>query len=79
MYVFYVSVKVGFIISNNDEHEFSSIRKWISCCNDIMNHADCILKHEVYLQKMYSCSKNIRGVSFFYVPKISGMSRKSIS
>ena len=57
-----------FIISNT--HEFSTIWKWISCCNDVMNHADCVIKREVYLHKMHSCSKNIRGISFF-VLKIS--------
>ena len=44
--------------------------KWISCCNDVMNHVDCIIKRDVYPQKMHLCSKNIRGISFF-VLKIS--------
>ena len=32
----------------------------MSCCNDVMNHADCVIKRDVYLQKMHSCSKHIR-------------------
>ena len=39
--------------------EFSSIRTWITSYNDVMNHVDCVIKHDVYLLKMYSCSKNI--------------------
>ena len=31
------------------------------CCNDVINHADCVIKRDVYPQKMHSCSKNIRG------------------
>ena len=44
--------------------------KSISCSNDVMNHVDCVIKRDVYPQKMYSCSKNTRGISYF-VPKIS--------
>ena len=61
---------LSFVISNTDKHEFSSIWKWISCCNDVMNYIDCVIKHNVYTQKMHSCSKNICGISFF-VLKIS--------
>ena len=50
---------LSFIISTTDKHEFSSIWKWISCCNDVMNHVDCVIKRDVYPQKMHSCSKNI--------------------
>ena len=32
-----------------------------------MNHGDCVIKSDVYPQKMHSCSKNIRGISFFVV------------
>ena len=53
----------------------SSIWKWISCCNDVMNHVDCVIKRDVYLQKTHLCSKNISSISFF-VLKIS---RKNIS
>ena len=60
---------LSFIISNTDKHEFSSIWKRISC-NDVMNHADYVITRDVYLRKMHSCSKNIRGISFF-VLKIS--------
>ena len=35
-----------------------------------MNHVDCVIKRDVYPQKMHSCSKNIRDISFF-VLKIS--------
>ena len=55
---------LSFIISNTDKHEFSSIWKWISCSNEVKNHVNCIIKHDVYQQKMYSCSKNIHGLSF---------------
>ena len=34
------------IISNIDKHEFSSIWKWISCCNDVMNHVECVIKRD---------------------------------
>ena len=56
---------LSFIIFNTDKHEFSSIWKWISCSNDVMNHADRVIKRDVYPQKMYSCSKNICGLSVF--------------
>ena len=56
---------LSFIISDSDKHEFSSIWKWIRCCNDVMNHVDCIIKRDVYPHKMHSCSKNIRGISVF--------------
>ena len=36
----------------------------MDCCNDVMNHVDCVIKRDVYPQKIYSCSKNIRGISF---------------
>ena len=55
---------LNFIISNTDKYEFSSIWKWISCCNDVINHVDCVIKREVYPQKMHSCSKNIRGKQY---------------
>ena len=72
MYSIYLSTSdlLNFIISKTDKHEFSSIWKWIRCCNDIMNHVDYIIKRDVYPQKMPSCSKNIRGISVF-VLKIS--------
>ena len=75
MYVFYLSFNVSFgelffFISNTEKHEFSSIWKWISCSNDVMNHVDFAVKRDVYPQKMHSCSENIRGLSFFIL-KIS--------
>ena len=72
MYSIYLSMSdlLRFIMANTDKHEFSSIWKWIRCCNDVMNHVDCIIKRDVYSQKMHSCSKNIHGISVF-VLKIS--------
>ena len=63
--LFYLSFHVrllSFVISYTDKHEFSYI---FSCCNDIMNHVDCIIKRDAYPQKMHSCSKNICGISVF--------------
>ena len=54
-------------ISTSDKHEFSSIWNLISSCNDVMNHVDCVIKRDVYPQKMHSCSKNIRGISKKYI------------
>ena len=64
-YSFYLSTSdlSSFIISNTVEHEFRSIWNWISCCNDVMNHVDWVIKRDVYPQKMHSGSKNIRGMS----------------
>ena len=65
MYSIHISASdlLSFIISNTDKHELSSIWKWLSSCNDVMNHIDCVIKRDVYPQKMQSCSKNIRGIS----------------
>ena len=52
-------------MSNTDKHEFSSIWKWIRCCNDVMDDVDCVIKRNVYLQNVHSCTKNIRGISVF--------------
>ena len=30
-----------------------------------MNNVDCVMKSDVYPQKMHSCSENIRGISVF--------------
>ena len=51
MYSIYLSTSdlLSFIISNTDKHEFSSIRKWIRCCNDVMNNIDCVIKRDVRL------------------------------
>ena len=59
-----------FVISNSNKHEFSSIWRWISCCNDVMNHGDYVIKCDVYPQKKHSYSKNIYGISIL-VLKIS--------
>ena len=42
-----------------------------------MNHVDCVIKRDVYPQKMHSCSKNIRSLSFFLL-KISVAYKKYI-
>ena len=67
MHSIYVSTSdlLSLIISNTDKHEISSMWKWISCCNDVMNHDDCVIKRDVYPLKMHSCFENIRGISFF--------------
>ena len=66
---------LGFIMSNTDKHEFSSIWKWIRCNNDVMNDVDCVIKRAVYPQNVHSCSKDIHGVSVF-VLKISVVYQK---
>ena len=71
-YSIYLSTSdlLSFIFSNTDKQKISStcIWKWISCCNDIMNHIDCVIKSEVSLQKMHSGSKSTLGIdiSFFF-------------
>ena len=78
MYVFYLSFNVdllSFVISNTDKHEFSSIWKWITYCNDVMNDVDCVIKRDVYPRNVHSFSKNIRGISVF-VKKISVVYQK---
>ena len=79
MYSIYLSMSdlLHFIISNTDKHEFSSIWKWIRCCNDVINDVNCVIKCDVYPQKMHSCSKNIRGISVF-VLKICVVYKKKI-
>ena len=32
---------------------------------DVTNLVDCVIKCDVYLQKMHSCSENIHGISFW--------------
>ena len=44
-------------INDTDKHEFTGLWKWISCGNDVVNHVDCVIKRDVYLQKTHSCSK----------------------
>ena len=69
MYVFSIylltSDLLSFIISNTEKHALSSIWKRISCSNDVINHVDCVIKRDVYPQKLHSCSKNTHGISFF--------------
>ena len=31
-----------------------------SYSNDVMNHVDCVIKLDLYPQKVHSCSKNTR-------------------
>ena len=61
-YSIYLSTSdvLSFVISNTDKHEFSSVWKWIGCCNDAMNDVDCVIKRDVYPQNVHSGSKNIR-------------------
>ena len=66
---------ICFVISNTDKREFSSIWKWITYCNDVMNDVDCVIKRDVYPQNVHSFSKNIRGISVF-VLKISVVYQK---
>ena len=68
----------SFIVSNTDKHEFISIWKWINFSTGVMNHADCVIKRDVYPQKMHTCSKNIRGISVFVLKNIRGISGKKI-
>ena len=77
MYSIYRSASdlLSFVISNTDKHEFSSIWKWITCCNDVLNDVDCVIKRDVYPQNVHSCSKNIRGISIL-VLKISVVYQK---
>ena len=72
MYSIYLSTYdlLNFIISNTYKHESGCIWKWISRCNYVMNHVDCVIKRDVNPQKMHSCSKNICGISVF-VLKVS--------
>ena len=76
-YSIYLSTSdlLRFIKANTDKYKFCSIWKWIRCCNDVMNHVDCIIKCDVYPQKMHSCSKNIHGISVF-VLEISAVYQK---
>ena len=47
-YSIYLSASdlLSFIICNTDKYEFSIIWKWMSCCNDVINHADCVIKRD---------------------------------
>ena len=54
-------------MSKDDKHEFIIIWKWIRCCNDVINRVDCVIKRDVYPQKMHSCSKDIHGISTNYI------------
>ena len=75
MYSIYLSTSdlLSFVNSNTDKH--SSIWKWITYCNDVMNDVDCVIKCDVYPQNVHSFSKNIRGISVF-VLKISVVYQK---
>ena len=67
----------SFIISYSDKHEFSSIWKWISCYNDVMNHVACVIIRDVYPRNMHSCYKNTGGISFFlFLKNIRGKSKE---
>ena len=79
MYVFYFLSMFGLnfsTIANTDKHGFITTWKWISSCNGVINHADCVIQPDVYLQKMHLSSKNISGTCS---KNIRGISRKNIS
>ena len=44
--------------------------------NDVMNHVDCVIKRDVFPQKMHSCYKYIRGISIFVSRNIRGISKE---
>ena len=44
-------------------------------CNDVMNNVKCVIKPDVYPQKVHLCSKNIRGISIFCSKNICGISK----
>ena len=60
-YSIYLSTSdlLSFIMSNTNKQEFSSIWKWIRCCDAVMNNVDYVIKRDIYPQKRHSCSKNI--------------------
>ena len=82
MYSIYLSTSdlLSFIISNSPATNLAVYGIGLAgCCNDVMHHVDCVIKRDVYPQKMHSCStKNIRGISVF-VLKISVVYIKNIS
>ena len=47
----------------------------LAVVHDVINHIDCVIKCDVYPQKLHSCFKNIRGISVF-VLKISVVYQK---
>ena len=51
----------------------------IRCNNDGMYDVDCVIKCDVNLQKIHSCSKNIRGISFFVLKLSVVYQEKNIS
>ena len=80
--IYFSSDLLSFIISNTEKHEFSNTWKWINCCNGVMKYADCVIKRDVYPQKTHSCSKNICGISFFFLfcsKNIHSISRNNTS
>ena len=76
MYSIYLSISdlLSVIISNSDKHEFSRVWKWIRCSNDVMIYVICVIKRDLFQQKMHSCSKNICGI--IYSKNIHGISKK---
>ena len=76
LFIFQYLIKLNFIISNTDKHEFSSIWKWrrISCHNNIMNGVDMTFTH----RKLNYVLKISRYIIFFFVLKISVVYQKNI-
>ena len=66
MYSIYLSTSdlLSFVMFNTDNHEFSSIWKWVSCSNDVMNHVDYVIK--LYPQKCIRVLKIFVGYKFLF-------------
>ena len=43
LFIFQRQICRVLLFLKTDENEFSSIWKWIICCNDVMNHVDCVI------------------------------------
>ena len=60
IYVFYylsTSDLLSFIIFITDKHEFSSIWKWISCCNDVIEGYGFVLR-QVFIMEAFLCLRS---------------------
>ena len=43
--------------------------------DDVMNNVECVIKPDVNLRKIHSCSRNVRGLSFYVLKDIRGISK----
>ena len=68
MYSIYLATSdlLSFVISNTDKHEFSSIWKWSTYCNDVMNDVDCVIKRDVYRKMFIHVLKISVGYQFLF-------------